>query len=48
MRADPRSRQCCLRGRERVADNVAFGTSLVPMQAGRPRLDVVVPSGSSS
>ena len=37
-----------MRGRERVADNVAFGASLVPRQAGRSRLNGVVPSGSSS
>jgi hypothetical protein len=48
MRADPRSRQCWMRGRERVADYVAFGASLVPRQAGRSRLDEVIPSGSSS
>ena len=31
-----------------VAVNVAFGASLAPRQAGRSRLDGVVPSDSSS
>jgi hypothetical protein len=46
--ADPESRQCWVRGRKRVADNVAFGAPLVPRQASRSRLDGVLPVSSSS